>query len=188
MNDSPLFIPVLLGSIRDERVSDKAAAYVAKLLNERGIKSEVVDPKTYHRAESLEQQRPKPWSTIMQKADGLVIVTPEYNHGYPGALKEMLDSCYAEYAHKPVAICGCSMGPFGGARVVEQLRQVMIELSMVPMRNAVYFSNHNDLWNADGSIKDPSYAERIRPLLDELAWYAEALKNQRESKPFAGKK
>ncbi|HEU0050939.1 MAG TPA: NADPH-dependent FMN reductase [Patescibacteria group bacterium] len=179
MENTALFIPVLFGSIRDERISDKDAAYVASLLKARGIQTELIDPKSLHKAESTERKDPEPWASLMEKADALVIVSPEYNHGYPGALKEVLDSCYDEYKHKPVAICGASGGGLGGARAVEQLRQVVIELSMVPIHNAVYFSMHQNLWDEKGQIKDPSYAERVNTMIDELTWYAHALKAAR---------
>jgi NAD(P)H-dependent FMN reductase len=118
----------------------------------------------------------------MKKADGLVIVTPEYNHGYPGPLKEMLDALYDEYAKKPVAVCGVSSGGLGGARVVEQIRQVAITLKLVPISEAVYFSNCRELFNEDGSIKDPSYDERCTKMFEELFWYARVLKDGRDGK------
>ena len=74
----------------------------------------------------------------MLAADGLIVVSPEYNHGYPGPLKEVLDSLYEEYEHKPIGICGAG-GGLGGSRAVEQLRLVAIELKLVPIREALYF-------------------------------------------------
>lgn len=181
-------IPVLLGSAREGRVSDKAAAYMVSKLKERGAESSLIDPRDYMTGKSLELTSPKPWSDIMQSADALVIVSPEYNHGYPGELKELIDSCKAEYVRKPVAICGASAGGLGGARVVEQLRQVMIELRMSPIREALYFSDHFNLWNEDGSIKDPSYDTRVQPLLDELLWYTQALQEARKNIAYPSKK
>ncbi len=181
------FIPILLGSTRDGRFSDKAAAYVAGLMKERDIETQVIDPRDLHTTQSTERKHPEPWGSTMQRADALIIVAPEYNHGYPGALKEIIDSCYEEYFRKPVAICGTSAGGLGGARVVEQLRQVVIELRMAPIREAVYFSNHMNLWNEDGSIKDASYADRINTMLDELLWYTQVLKEGREKLPFPKK-
>jgi NAD(P)H-dependent FMN reductase len=125
--------------------------------------------------------RSEPWQEAMLRADGLVIVTPEYNHGYPGELKIVLDSLYGEYVHKPVAICGVSMGPFGGVRVVEQLRQVVIELSMVPLRNAMYFSGARQAFGEDGQPLDAALVTRLQPMFDELLWYARALKQAREA-------
>jgi len=88
---------------------------------------------------------------------------------------------YEEYNRKPIAFCGVSAGPIGGARMIEQLRLVAIELQMVPVRNAVYFGNVSDLFNEKGEVKNLSYADRIIKMLDELIWYARVLKYGRES-------
>lgn len=111
--------------------------------------------------------------------DGLIIVTSEYNHGYPGELKMILDMAYEEYEHKPVALCGTG-GGMGGVRAVEQLRNVLIELKATSILEAVYFSNIGNLFDAEGKITDPVYHERVQKLLDEIMWYAKALKRARE--------
>ncbi len=175
-----LSIPVLLGTARDNASSDLVAAYVHKLLVLRGIESELIDPSDYHEKKTFEQEHIQPWAGIMQKADGLILVTPEYNHGYPGPLKEMLDALFEEFARKPAAICGVSSGGLGGVRVAEQLKLILNELRMVAIREAVFFSNVRDLFNADGSIKDPSFDERCNKMFDELLWYANVLKYGRE--------
>jgi NAD(P)H-dependent FMN reductase len=178
----PLSIPVLLGTARDGAWSDLAAKYVNGLLVMRGVESVLVDPEDYHEKKTFEQEHVQPWAEIMDRADGLVIVTPEYNHGYPGPLKEMLDALYEEFAKKPVAVCGVSAGGLGGARVVEQVKLVTVELHMCPIRESVYFSNCRELFNEDGSIKDPAYDERCAKMFEELLWYARALKDGREGK------
>lgn len=175
-----LSIPVLLGTARDGASSDLVAAYVHKLLVLRGVQSDLVDPADYHEKKTFEKEHVKPWADIMQRADGLIIVSPEYNHGYPGPLKEMLDTLFEEFARKPVAICGVSSGGLGGVRVAEQLKLVVNELRMCAIREAVFFSNVRELFNEDGSIKDPSYDDRCTKMFDELFWYANALKVARE--------
>lgn len=178
----PLNIPVLLGTARDGRCSEYAARYVHKLLKLKGIESDFIDPRDYHEKKTFEKEHIKPWSDIMRAADGLIIVSPEYNHGYPGPLKEMIDILYEEYARKPVAVCGVSAGGLGGARMAEQIKLVTIELHMCPIRESVYFSNCHDLWNEDGSIKDTSYEARCQKMFEELFWFAHALKNGREGR------
>lgn len=181
-----LFLPVLLGTGREGRASEAAAHFVMTELAKTGVQTalfdvrELVTPATVGRGRL--DPRTQPWQVAMLRADGLVIVTPEYNHGYPGELKIVMDSLYAEYAHKPVALCGVSMGPFAGVRVVEQLRQVVIELSMVPLRNAMYFAGAQQAFGADGQPTDAALATRLKPMFDELLWYAHALKTARESK------
>ena len=91
----------------------------------------------------------------------------------------MLDMAFKQYARKPVAICGAG-GMLGGGRMLEQLRLVAIEFAMVPIHQAVYFSQIWTLFDEAGAIKDPSYQERVGHLLDELVWYAAALKRARE--------
>lgn len=116
------------------------------------------------------------FSEKVKKADGLIIVSPEYNHGYPGALKNTLDYLYEEYARKPVGICGVSLGGLGGGRMVEQLRLVCVEFHMVPIREAIYFSNIQRLFDKEGKLLDESYLKRIDTFLKELFWYAKVLK------------
>ena len=163
-----------------------AAQFILDEVKKAGFKSvlfdvrDLVTPATIGHGQI--DQADKPWQEAMLKADGLIIVAPEYNHGYPGELKIVLDSLYGEYAHKPVGLCGVSIGPFGGVRVVEQLRQVVIELSMVPLRNAVYFSGINQTFGPNGQPADAALPGRVKPMLDELAWYAHALKAAREAK------
>ena len=94
----------------------------------------------------------------------------------------MIDMLYGQYARKPVGFCGVSAGGLGGARAVEQLRLVSIELHMVPIREALYFSSVFDLFDKNGNINDKSYHERANKFLDELTWYAKALKAAREER------
>ena len=175
-----LKIPVLLGTMRDQAMSDFAAKYVNQLLILKGVDSQLIDPEDYHEKKSFEREHIQPWSDIMKSADGLIIVTPEYNHGYPGPLKEMLDALYEEFARKPLAVCGVSAGGLGGARVVEQVKLVGIELHMCPIRESVYFSNVRELFNEDGTIRDKSYEARCETMFEELFWFANALKGSRQ--------
>ena len=107
-------------------------------------------------------------------------MAPEYDHGYPGELKMMLDMLYKEFNRKPVGICGVSAGGTGGVRVVEQLRLVAIEFQMVPIREAIYFSNVHKLFDEEGNITDESYIGQTKSFFEELLWYARALKAARE--------
>lgn len=182
----PLNIPVLYGSIREDRKSEPAARLVHAELLKHGVESAYVTPAEIHLGTSIERRHPETWKQLMLQADALVIVAPEYNHGYPGPLKEVLDSLYEEYAHKPVGICGAG-GWLGGGRMVEQLRQVVIELKMVPIREALYFPAVWDAFNADGSPKDPTMIQRFEPFFKELFWYAEVLKEGRANHPFDNK-
>jgi NAD(P)H-dependent FMN reductase len=92
----------------------------------------------------------------------------------------MLDMLYKQYAKKPVGFCGVSSGGLGGTRVVEQLRLVSIAFQMVPIREALYFSVVQNLFDKDGNIKDKSFHDRVKKFLDELLWFANVLKVARE--------
>lgn len=184
MDKSDLFIPVVLGTARVDRRSELAAQYMFEQTQAYGLPSELVDVRTMTINETIpswvEDADATGWRKLVAKADGLIIVSPEYNHGYPGELKMLLDRAYDEYKQKPVAVCGTG-GGLGGARMVEGLRTVLIELSMVPIRNAIYFSGIKELFDEEGRIKDDTFAERIETLLTELTWYALALKEARNA-------
>ncbi|MCH7529890.1 NAD(P)H-dependent oxidoreductase [Patescibacteria group bacterium] len=183
-------IPVVLGTARQGRFSEYVARFVHQKFTEHdGIDSKLIDIRDHTYTITTPpwgvggaNEKKTQWKEIIENADALVIVTPEYNHGYPGELKLLLDSLYDEYEKKPVALCGVSAGGLGGAHVVEHLKQVLIEFKMVPIRNAVYFSNVKDLFTENGTIKDASYGERIDEMLKELLWYAQALKDGRKNK------
>jgi NAD(P)H-dependent FMN reductase len=116
----------------------------------------------------------------MERADALVIVSPEYNHGCCGLLKHVLDSCLKEYIHKAVGIVGVSAGPFGGTRVIQNLLPVMRELGLVTIFWDVNFSNIQDVFSADGKVQNLSYIRRIDKFLKELVWMARTLRYGRE--------
>jgi NAD(P)H-dependent FMN reductase len=116
----------------------------------------------------------------MERADALVIVAPEYNHGYPGLLKHVLDSCLREYIHKAVGIAGVSAGPFGGSRVIENLLPVLRELGLVTIFWDVNFSNVQNVFAADGKLLDETFIRRIEKFLTELIWMAKTLRYGRE--------
>jgi len=178
-----LYIPIILGTARAGRQSEKAAKFMLDETVKAGLKTEIIDVRDFligatDNTQKLPQARKL--SRKIAKADGFIVVSPEYNHGFPGELKTMLDMLYDEYAQKPVGLCGVSAGRLGGARAVEQLRLVSVELHMVPIREAVYFPMIQDLFDDRGNIKMRSYYDVTRTFLEELVWYARALKSARE--------
>ena len=120
------------------------------------------------------------FSARMNKADALVIVSPEYNHGYSGLLKHVLDSCLREYIHKAVGIVGVSAGSFGGTRVIENMLPVMRELGLVTIFWDVNFSNVHKSFAEDGKLLDHLFIRRIDTFLKELMWMAKTLRYGRE--------
>ena len=176
-------IPIILGTAREGRQSEKAANYMfGQVQTLEGVETELIDVRDYRIVASKEETAAtKAYTEKIAKADGLIIVSPEYNHGYPGELKMMIAIAYQEYGRKPVGLCGVSMSPMGGVRAVEQLRGVFAELHMVDIREALYFSSVGELFDEEGNITDESYEERVKTFLDELVWYAKALKTAREA-------
>lgn len=180
-----LFIPLILGTAREGRRSERAARFVfEKLKATPGIRTEFLDVRDFRLSATDDREETpmvKKYREIVARADGLVIVAPEYNHGIPGELKMMLDMAFEEYARKPIAICGVASGGMGGVRMVEQLRLIAIELHMMPIATAVYFSNIKTLFDADGHITDPAVEPRVEKLIAELMWHAQVLKQGRET-------
>jgi NAD(P)H-dependent FMN reductase len=177
-----MFIPVILGTARKGRQSEKAASFMLEQAEDFGLETELIDVRDFRleaTSRKREKRQVKEFSALIEKADGLIIVSPEYNHGYPGELKMMLDMIYEEYHKKPAGICGVSVSFTGGVRMVEQLRQVLIELHMVPIRESVYFSNITELFDKEGKMKDDSYKGMVKVFLEQLTWYAKVLKGER---------
>ena len=124
------------------------------------------------------------FSSKVARADGLILVVPEYNHSFPGLLKHVLDTNLKEYVHKAVGVCGVSAGPFGGARMIQSLLPVLRELGLVMIFSDVYFGTAGKLFDpATGKITDLAYSRRVEKFLNELVWMARALRHARENLP-----
>ena len=179
----PLFIPVILGTARMGRMSLHAARLVTEELGKRGgVETDLIDIAnlplpTNDAGEAIKQAD---FSAKMNRADAVVVVSPEYNHGYSGLLKHVLDSCLKEYVHKAVGIVGVSAGPFGGARVIQNLLPVMREIGLVTIFWDVNFSSVQKVFAEDGKLLDDSYIRRIDKFLKELIWMATTLRQGRE--------
>jgi len=178
-----LFIPVILGTTRQGRMS----LHVSRLLTQEvakqnGVETELIDIATVSlpTGDAGEAIKEAGFSGKMNRADGLVIVAPEYNHGYSGLLKHVLDSCLKEYIHKAVGIVGVSAGPFGGTRVIQNLLPVMREIGLVTIFWDVNFSSVQKVFAEDGKLLDESYIRRIDKFLKELIWMAKTLRQGRE--------
>ena len=120
----------------------------------------------------------------MNGADALVIVTPEYNHSFPGLLKHVLDSCLKEYIHKAAGIVGVSAGPFGGTRVIENFLPVLREFGLVTIFWDVNFGSVNKVFDESGHLLDQAFVRRTDKFLKELIWMAETLRYGRENIPL----
>lgn len=181
----PITIAVLAGTTREQRRSIKAAYYIAEFGSRlEGVEIIFVDPKDFNFAgdgNDPEGKDPR-YSEITAKADAFFIVTPEYNHSFPGSLKRMLDSELQTYNHKPVAFAGVSDGNWGGVRAVESLVPAIRETGLVVMSWDVYFPRVQDIFDENGTMHQ-EFAERynknVGKLYDELVWFARLLKAAR---------
>ncbi len=188
-----LNIPVVLGTIREGRKSIKPARYVLQKLIEKNIESVLVDfkelPLPFFDSplppSVLKEKYPYPnvqkWSAIAKAADAFVIVSPEYNHGYPAVLKNALDWLYPEFDHKPVGLVGVSDGAVGGARIIEHLRPIMENFSMFAIRETVMFARAQDAFDENGALLDASYDKKIDGLIKSLVFSAEAMKTAKKN-------
>jgi len=182
--ERPLFIPVILGTARQGRESEHVARFVWEQTKKRsGVEAELIDVRNLPMRldDAGEQMKDPAFSATVERCDGLILVTPEYNHGYPGLLKHALDMNLKEYIHKAVGICGVSAGPIGGARAIEQLLPVMRELGLVAIFEDVNFGKVGTLFDERGNLLDESYVRRVDKFLDELIWMSRVLRHGREN-------
>ena len=179
----PLFVPVVLGTPRQGRLSEHAAILMHERVGLRdGVETELIDVAKLAIAvdDAGENAKDEQFAETMNRSDALVIVAPEYNHGYPGMLKHVLDTNLHEYVHKAVGVVGVSAGIFGGARVIQNLIPVMRELGLVQIFWDVNFTTVGSRFDADGTLVDESFIPRIEKFVDELIWMAETLRYGRE--------
>lgn len=181
-------IQIVIGSIREGRVGGSVARWFATQAAKRSdMSTEVVDLREWNLPFLTQPMPPmrgyrdeltKRWAAKVAEADGYVLVTPEYNHGYPASLKNALDHVYGEWTRKPVSYVSYG-GPAGGARGVEQLRQVAVEFQQAPLRQQVMIHRFWEHLGTDGFNGAP-FETDATALLDELAWWAHALQAARE--------
>ena len=182
------YIPIILASTRRERQSPKVARFVHDRLGAReNIETEIIDLKELNLPIMEERLRfrndPPPglveFSEKIKRADSIVIVTPEYNNGYPGVLKNTLDYLLPEYKRKPFGVVTVSGGGFGGINCLAQLRLVILGMGALPIPASLPVSTVQNSFDADGNPKDPAYEKRAETFIGELLWFTEAVAVQR---------
>src|SRR2546427_11145786 len=175
----PLFIPVILGTTRKGRMSAHAAQFVFSQLQKRNsVTTELIDIAELPLPvdDAGEAVKDSHFSGAMERADAIVIVTPEYNHSFPGLLKHILDSCLKEYIHKAAGIVGVSAGPFGGVRAIQDFLPVIRELGLVNIFWDVNFGNVSKVFDESGKLLDEAFVSRADKFLNELVWRAKTLR------------
>jgi NAD(P)H-dependent FMN reductase len=174
---------VILGTARKGRASEHAARLFTELLNRRvGVTSDLIDIASVPMPvdDAGEAIKDAAFAKAMTQADGLVIVSPEYNHSFPGLLKHVLDSCLSEYIHKAVGIVGVSAGAFAGARVIQGLLPVTRELGLATIFWDVNIGTVGKVFTEDGRLLDEAVVRRSERFIKELIWMAKVLRYGRE--------
>jgi NAD(P)H-dependent FMN reductase len=179
-----LSIPVVLGTVRKGRMSEHAARFVVGELGKHAeVETELIDISRVPMPvdDAGEAIKDPGFSAKMERADALVIVSPEYNHSFPGLLKHVLDSCLKEYIHKAVGVVGVSAGVFGGARAIENLLPALRELGLVAIFWDVNFGAVGRAFDESGKLLDQAFVQRTEKFLLELIWMAKTLRYGREN-------
>lgn len=176
-------IIVILGTPRQGRLSEPAAHLIMEKLSRHGdIAAELIDIRALSIPvdDAGRQIQIHGFAEEIEAADAMIIVSPEYNHGYPGLLKHVLDTRLREYRHKAVGIVGISKGSFGGARMIENLLPVLRALGLVVISRDVNIGNVREAFDESGHLVNPAYEQRIDKFITELIWMAKALRYARE--------
>lgn len=182
------YIPIILGSTRRGRQSPKVARFVAERLRRTGtVETEILDLLEYDLPMMEERLRfqddPPPqvraMSEKLARADSIVIVTPEYNNGYPGVLKNALDYFLPEYRRKPFGIVTVSAGGFGGIYCLAQLRLVVLGMGAFPIPAQLPVSRVQESFDDEGNPQDPMYEKSAETFISTLLWFTEAITTQK---------
>jgi NAD(P)H-dependent FMN reductase len=182
-----LFIPIILGSARRGRMSPRVAKFLAARLGQQA-ETEILDLAAYDfpiMEERLRMQETPPagvkeFSEKLQRADALLIVSPEYNNGYPGVLKNALDYFGpAEYKNKPFGIATVSAGGFGGQMCLSQLRLIALGLGGFPIPAAFPVSTVQNSFDEDGNLLEERYEKSAAAFIASLLWHTEAVATQK---------
>ena len=194
-NNIAFNIKVIAGSTREGRFSDKTAAWIVEeIKKQEGVVVEVLDLRDYGMPFFNEQMSPQfkqepykneavaRFTKKIEEGDAFVIITPEYNHGTSGVLKNALDWVYQEWNNKPVAFV--SYGSVGGARAVEQLRLNAIELQMAPIRSSVHIPGEQyfSMLFSNTTLSElfSLQLKQAETMIIQLMWWTRVLKNARE--------
>jgi NAD(P)H-dependent FMN reductase len=178
MPTDPIRLAVIIGSVRDGRFGPNVANWFVEQAEQRGdLTLDVID--------LADTTIPDPaFTDRIGAADAFVVITPEYNHSFPGPLKHAIDSVRGEWSAKPVGFVSYG-GMAGGLRAVEPLRGVFAELHAVTIRETVSFTNYPDLFDGTGQLKDPTGPNiAAATLLRQLVWWALALNTARRLQPY----
>ncbi|WP_329089641.1 MULTISPECIES: NADPH-dependent FMN reductase [unclassified Streptosporangium] len=193
MSDNKLKLAVVVGSVREGRFGPTVANwFVGEAERHQGFQVDLIDLAEVPIGSAAPSMSPAPevlralggLTPRLEAADAFVMVTPEYNHSFPAALKSAIDWHSSQFHAKPVAFVSYG-GISGGLRAVEHLRLVFAELHAVTTRDTVSFHGAWTQFEADGQPKDPDGpATAAKTLLDQVTWWASALRDAKTTRPY----
>lgn len=193
MNDTKeLNVGVIMGSTREGRFGEQPAQWIFDIASGTdGVKATLFDLRDYPLPffnepvspamiqVPYENEQVKAWTAAVAGQDAYIIATPEYNRGYPAVLKNALDYVYSDWNKKPVGFV--SWGSVGGTRAVEQLRQVVVELQMVPIREGIHIARPWTMLDENGTLQLPeAFDESASTFMAQLLWWGKLLKSNRD--------
>lgn len=173
-------LKIILGSTRKGRTSDKIGNALKQIADKRSdVVTEILDLNDFNlpflndeippaSRKTITDPAVKKWADKIAQADAFIIVVPEYNSGYPGVLKNALDSLYQEWNNKPVAFVGFSGGPSGGANAIAQLHEVALALQMKPVANDIKVPTAWKAFDEKRNLVNPSIANELNTIIDQL--------------------
>jgi NAD(P)H-dependent FMN reductase len=183
-------VAVIVGSARDGRLAPQVAQWFLDRLGQRAdMVTDVVDVASASMPDSLAATDPAVVSLRgrLAAADAFVVVAPEYNRSIPGPLKTLIDCYNAEWQAKPVAFVSYGLSLSGGVRAVEHLRQIFGEFHCVGMKDSVLFPRIMQHFDGEGTFApEPASDSAVKLMLDQLAWWACALRDARTLRPYGG--
>ena len=186
-------VGVILGTTRKVRRGERVAKWLMpQLAKFKKIEFELLDLRDYPLPFYAEDNSPDSlkngytnkvatkWAAKIGEKDAFILIVSEYNHGPTAVLKNALDYVYNEWNKKPVTFVSYATGAGGGIRAVEQLREITVELQMAPMQSAVHISHVLDTIDENGKLLQGQYSERVAHVIEQLLWWAKALKSARD--------
>ncbi len=188
-----MIISIFLGSTSEGRLGLRVAKLIQNEVKKRGHEVNLIDPlehedllifKSPYKYNKNPSKNLQKVQRQIAQSNAYIAITPEYNHGYSGALKNAMDVFLDEYKEKTFGIVTYSTGGFGGIRAAEPLRLVCAELGANAIPLALAFSKAQDVINEKGELIDTNYQERIDKFLTQLEWYTQAMKNQKQKTPI----
>lgn len=180
---------IIYGSVREERVGIRAAKFMKQICEGRGHEAVIIDPKEYNlplldkRFSDFASDAPENMREIakhLEWAESFIVVTAEYNHAIPSALKNLLDHFRQEYKFKPSGVVSYSVGGFGGVRAAMDLCFVLPALGTVALPTTFPISKVHEALDEEGNAVDKAYENRVVRFMDELEWYSDALSEARK--------